>query len=235
MKKIFYLISITLLLMSCKHLELKNTTISVSGISRDIFRNINSPNVKIVLYEQHFENVFPYHSYGIKVDSTVSDANGKFKLKYEVKKDISHFIIVSNNTIDNKHYKIEIINKDEFETYDDRIYVEPGEEYKININAYKPNILKVNASVQNNTSHALSSYASYRGNIPFDWDRQVVIRSENIDTIYYLTARPDADMTIYFRYYKSASACSSHYKLVNLHTNTNDTIPVYCTIDCNTF
>lgn len=238
-KKIHQISGIFLLLIffSCSHKdEQKNHTIVVNGTSQDIFRNVASPDITVNLFEIHSQNTYPNHTYGVKVDSTTSDINGKFKLEYQAKNDINYFVTIENNPNNNKPYKIEILNNNEFEIYQNRIYIEPDTDININVNAYIPSILKVNVSVINNINHNLTSFASLApGSLPFDPDRKVTIRSENIDTLYYLTARPDSDMIMYFKYFANTNACTACYKTFDLHTNTNDTIPLSYTIDCNTF
>lgn len=237
MKQTHYIyIFLFLLSFSCTHKDVQeNHTIVVSGTSQDIFRNVASPDITVNLFEIHSQNTYPNHTYGVKVDSTTSDINGEFKLEYQAKNGINYFVTIENNP-NNKHYKIEILNQNELEIYQNKIYVESDTDININVNAYIPSILKVNVSVLNNINHNLTSFASLApGGLPFDSDRKVTIRSENIDTLYYLTARPDSDMLLYFKYFTNTNACSACYKTFDLHTNTNDTIPVSYTIDCNTF
>jgi hypothetical protein len=97
--------------------------------------------------------------------------------------------------------------------------------------------LKVNTNVINNLNNQLGSHSSFQSNQPFDWDRKVLITNVNIDTLFYLTARPNSDMKVYFLYNPTPNDIHSNpqNKVFFLHTNTNDTIPVSYSIDCSTF
>ena len=227
-----------LLIISCSNDEL-NDTINISGTSQDIFRNTNSSNLKVILYEKHSYNNFPYNTntYGVKVDSAISDVNGRFELNYRVKNNVKHFVTFSNNSLNNMQYKIEVINKEEYENYENRIYVNKGIENVINVNSYIPNILKVNVNVSNNFNNQLSSHSSFQSNQPYDWNRKVYIKSTNIDTLFYLSSRPNSDMKVYFLYNPTPNDIHSNpnSKIFYLNSNTNDTISVSYSIDCDTF
>ena len=124
----------------------------------------------------------------------------------------------------------------QYDYYENRIYLTNGRN-EINVNAYIPNILKVNANITNNFNNKLRSHSSFQSNLPFDWNREVLITNVNIDTLFYLTARPNSEMKIYFLYNPTPNDIHSnpHNKVFFLQTNTNDTIPVSYSIDCNTF
>ena len=235
-----FIISLALLsfLTSCVDYDINNEII-IKGYTKDTFRNIVSPNVKVMLYEKHTSGVNTmYHSYGVKVDSTISDVNGYYELNYSARNK-RHYIKFFNNTSDNKPYYFEIIGE---EYYDANMYgveVNMGEENEINVNAFVPNILKIETHVENNMNNHLGNRSTYYSNSPYySYDRSsVIISGENIDTLYYLTARPNSDMKIYFIYHPTPDVPHSnpHSKVFNFHSNTMDTISLSYSIDCSTF
>jgi hypothetical protein len=240
MKKNYFIIIIILIsLTSCFVENNESEEIIIKGYSKDIFRGTESPNVKVILYEQRSNKNFPYHTYGVKIDSTITNQNGQYYLNYLTNGNNNYFIEFYNNTHDNSPYYFELINKELYDTYLNRIYVKLGIENEINVNAFYPNILKVKTNIQNNTNHKLYSSSSYESNLPYyNWKRSsVIITSQNIDTTYYLTARPDSNMLIYFNYNPTPNDIHSNpkSKIYNFNTNTNDTISLSYNINCNTF
>jgi hypothetical protein len=240
MKKNYFIILIFLIsLTSCFVENNESEEIIVRGYSKDIFRGIESPNIKVILYEERSNKVFPYHTYGVKIDSTITNHNGQYNLNYLTNGNNNYFIEFYNKTPDNTPYYIELIDEQLYDTYLDRVYVRLGVENEINVNAFYPNILKVKTNIQNNINRKLYSRSTYESNQPYYiWKRsEVIITSQNIDTTYYLTARPNSNMSIYFYYNPTPNDIHSNSKskIYNFSTNTNDTISLSYNINCNTF
>jgi len=65
----------------------------------------------------------------------------------------------------------------------------------------------------------------------------VIIKSENIDTLYYFTARPNTEMRLYFIYNPTPEDIHSNPEQVvyPIQTTTIDTISLSYSIDCNSF
>ena len=93
---IIFLLSISCIKKDSTDLEGPDNTIKVSGTCKDIFRNKNSPNVKVLLLEYRSFNdwSFPQH-YSVVVDSAFSDTNGRFEINYQMQHDVKHFVSVS--------------------------------------------------------------------------------------------------------------------------------------------
>jgi len=209
----------------------------VKGQTKDIFRNIVSPGVKIIMYGDHK-----------KLDSTISDVNGNYQLEY-TSDDYLHYHVKYFNSFKNKlPYNFELHSDnypDLFPTtqncnYMGYIELEYDKENEIDVNAFVPVVWKVNTQVENNIHHKLRSKSSCGYGSPkyyhHDYNR-VIIKSENIDTLYYFTARPNTEMRLYFIYNPTPEDIHSNPEQVvyPIQTTTIDTISLSYSIDCNSF
>lgn len=239
-------VAVIITISSCiiEDTQVESNEYIIKGSTRDVFRNIISTNIKIVLYEEHYRGTFPQiQPYGVKVDSTMSNSNGSFYINYIRDNKRKHFIRFFDNSFNEIPYYFEPITSDleinYYGRYNFEIFVNLEKENIIDINAYHPIVLRVETSVVNNTNNWLVSRSSESlTNIPYySYDvSQVVIKNESIDTLYYLRAKPLSEMKIFF-YYAPNPGNNSHTekKIFSFQTSINDTIAISYSIDCSTF
>ena len=228
----FYLFILSII--SCSKPDEKNDMIYVKGKAYDLFRKQASPDVKVMLYERKIPTQLFGDCVTYKVDSTLTDTEGKYEISYKPLKDRVYLIAFYNNNY--KQYCFEEIENGlriEHSGSLFKVNLEKGEN-KVDVNAYKTNVIKVNAHVSNNINKKLKidilkpGYRYCISNNP-----SIYVASENIDTVFYLHSRPNSSHLISFEYFRSPGQADWVRKIFDTQTTLADTLTLSYDIDCS--
>jgi hypothetical protein len=177
MKPFFLTLFISGLLLSCVKDIKKGTLISVSGFLVDTVKNKNLAFAKIYLVGgkvRASNGVIYYYDY---VDSTTSDNNGKFSIKYKAE---------GNNV----GYVLEVASDDNFSSSEYQQFTFANNETNVRLKSQELNFLKLNVRVDFNRYDTFYIYP-YRGTY-----KRLIGRS--LDTTIMLKVLPQSTNIITF-------------------------------------
>ena len=113
--------------------------------------------------------------------------------------------------------------------------IKAGQTNVININAFKPILLKLNLQVLNNNNAPLR-VRNEIDNSTNSFLNTENIYEQNVTKTYFLNSRPDTDIKIIFWYYAGTNAVQTLHKKIFLHHTTLDEVDTLnYTVDCATF
>lgn len=215
-------------ILSCSDTEDQIPTI-VKGMASDVTRNIPSPGLKIYIqgWSIGSTNIGGLAGANItSIDSTVSDASGKFELKF-------------NDIPGNTHGLSFETYHDKFGYYADVIAdtskLEPEIVNIRNIDAWKPVVIKLNLNILNNNNPDLIITNETWPEDNYFFGSAIIIQEKEIDTTVFLPAKPNAEHRIVFNYKTGTHNEVFHNSYEFLKTELQDTLQVDYIIDCSLF
>lgn len=230
MKMILSLIGYVLLIVLNFSCTKKNETISISkvkttikGIVFDYQRNKPITNYKITL--EHWwqgTSVVQAAIFTEFIDSTRTNQDGVYNFTFDAIPNANYGYDLSGNDF----YYTESAGNNKIQT---------GQSNIMNINAWKPIILKLNLDIQNNNYPPLNVKSNIVNN-SYTFFPNETIFDKQINKIIYLQTKPEASVNVMF-YYATGYTNNDFHSMIpdTIKTNSHDTISLTYKVDCSKF
>lgn len=228
MKKLFIKPIIFILLFSlpaCLKRSVGNQTVVLGHVS-DKARGINISGYKIVLIKSWREcRNFACGWVFDEVGTAYTNSNGDYSIVFNYKLKEGESYTIQEQYYGNPYYP----------EIQQLIIVERGLANVVDINAWKPVVLKLNLEVLNNTSKPLMVGNKLTGSEKFLFNTENIYE-QNIKKTYNLKTKPGSDIKILFWYLDRSSPYPIlHQKEMLYHTPLDYLYTLDIKIDCSTF
>ena len=230
MKNNLYFLIIFLALISCESdtnqiLETKGVSTILKGKVTDNLRNLNIENYKIKLIKSwRCCSNFMCGWCSEEIATVYTDKNGYYEIRFDFKLKAGESYV-----LEEQYYGIPY--QPEYKT---KSVILSGQENTIDINAWKPIILKINLNLKNNNIPPLITGLNYKDDYTFGTEN--TYEKEIFKTIKMRT-RPNSDIKIDFWYNENYNSSNPirHLKSISYKTNLSEITELNYEIDCSTF
>lgn len=224
-KSIVSAIAILLSISACKKSteDKKGIPTIIRGLVTDDFRGLKIENYEIKLYKSIpcFKS-FMSSDCGGEVATVKTDKNGSFLIQF------NHYL---NN---GESYALDISQYPYTSEPKTKILFTPGKENVVDINAWKPVILRLNLDIKNNVVKPIIAGINYKDNYNFGTE---FTYERDIKKTLELRARPNSDILIDFWYNENYNSGNPirHLKSFSYKTSLAAITDLSYEIDCAKF
>jgi hypothetical protein len=230
MKSIICFLIIILVLNSCDNdtnqiTESKGVPTILKGKVADDIRGLNIENYKIKLIKSwRCCSNFMCGWCSEEIATVYTDKNGYYEIKFDYKiKEGESYVL------EEQYYGVPYLPE-----YKTKNIILAGIENMIDINAWKPIIIKINLNVKNNNTPPLITGLNYKNNYTFGTEN--TYEKEKIKT-FEIRTRPNSNITIDFWYNENYNSSNPirHLKSIAFKTDLSEITELNYEIDCSKF